>query len=143
MRASVWIGVGVGVMTGLWMWAEYGIGLHTTRAELGRYTGFFSIIFPIAGVIMALRIARAGSDPLTFRTGFPHVFVLSIMATLAMTAMSWAYIYWLNPQWLAETGISATAFILQGAVAALLGGVIIGLVVLLFMRTRVAVVSSP
>lgn len=136
MRDSLWIGLGVGVATGLWMWAEYALGLHTVHADVGRVTGFFSIVFPVAGMIWALRRVRTKAGRLTFRTGLPHALLVSVAAALAMAVMSTIYIMWLNPQWLTQTGMSAVAFVLQGAVAALIGGIVVGLIALAIMRTR-------
>lgn len=136
MLGSVWIGVAVGIATGLWMWGEYALGLHTTHAEVGRFTGFLSIVFPIAGLILALRRARLLHGALNFRAGMPHILVVSAAAALALEAMSAVYVVWINPHWLVRTGQSATAFILQGAAAALIGGIVLGLILLAFMRTR-------
>ena len=134
MRASVWIGLGVGIATGLWMWIEYALGFHTTKADVGRITGFLSIIIPIVGMMIALRRARASSGDLTFLSGMKHVLAVSAFATLSMAAMSSIYISSINPEWLAQAKTTAAAFILQGAVAALIGGVVVGVVVWAILR---------
>ncbi len=136
MREGVWIGLGVGVATGLWMWAEYALGLHTVHADVGRMTGFFSIIFPVGGMVLALRSLRTRCGTLTFRTGAPLVLMVSTVATLAMAGMSTIYIHWLNPGWSAQAGTTPTGFVLGGALAALIGGIAVGMIVFAILRTR-------
>lgn len=136
MPVSLWIGMVVALATGLWMWAEYALGLHTAYADMGRVTGFFSIVAPIAGMILALRRVRKRIGELTFRSGMPHVLAVSVAAAGTMAAMSLGYVAWINPAWLAQARLSATAFASQGAFATLIGGTIVGLVVLALMRTR-------
>ncbi len=135
MRASAWIGLAIGVATGLWMWAEYALGLHTNRADLGRLTGFASIVFPIVGLIWVLRRARSKEGRLSFRSGLPHMLVACATATVSMVAMSAVYVHWIHPQWLEQAGITASQFLLQSAMAALVGGCIVGLIALAFLRT--------
>ena len=143
MREGVWIGLGVGVATGLWMWVEYALGLHTVHAEVGRMTGFFSIIFPVVGMILALRAVRTWHGTLTFRAGASQVLMVSAVATLAMVGMSTIYIQWLNPEWSAQAGTTPAGFVLGGALAALIGGIVVGLIVLAIMRRRDRKEAAP
>lgn len=135
MRASALIGLAIGVATGLWMWAEYALGLHTTRADLGRITGFASVVIPIVGLIWVLRRARTQEGRLSFRSGLPHVLVACAAATVSMVAMSALYVHWIHPHWLEQADLSASKFLLQSAMAALVGGCIVGLIALAFLRT--------
>lgn len=143
MREGAWIGLAVGIATGLWMWAEYALGLHTVRADVGRLTGFFSIVFPLAGMLLALRRLRTRRGELTWRAGATLVLVVSIAATVAMAVMSAVYIHALNPQWSVQAGTTPSAFVLNGAVAALVGGIVVGLIVLAILRARTRTVATP
>lgn len=49
MKPSILACLAVGLATGCWMFAEYGLGLHDAPAGAGRWTGFLSLIFPVVG----------------------------------------------------------------------------------------------
>lgn len=49
MRPSIVAGIGVGLATGIWMFAEYALGLHDDPAGAGRWTGFLALAFPVLG----------------------------------------------------------------------------------------------
>lgn len=49
MRPSLLAGLGAGLATGAWMFGEYALGLHDSPSGAGRWTGFLSLIFPLAG----------------------------------------------------------------------------------------------
>jgi hypothetical protein len=135
MRWSFGIGLLIGLATGLWMWGEYAMGLHTTHASAGRFTGFISAVFPILGMVWALRRVRRKTGELGFRSGMGHVVAVSLAATISMTLMSALYVGWLHPGWLETTGISTTTFLLQSATGTLLGGIVIGVIAIFFLRT--------
>jgi hypothetical protein len=136
MRRSCGIGLLIGLATGLWMWGEYALGFHTTQADIGRFTGFLSVIFPILGMVWALRLARSHHGQLGFRSGMGHVVAVSLGATLSMTLMSATYAAWLHPRWLESSGTSMSTFLLQSATSTLIGGVVVGAIAIFFMRTQ-------
>ncbi len=49
MKPSLVLGLGVGLATGAWMFAEYVLGLHDSPDGAGRWTGFLSLVFPALG----------------------------------------------------------------------------------------------
>ena len=136
MRNSLCIGLLVGLATGVWMWTEFALGLHSESTDIGRLTGFLSIVFPIAGLAVALRRSRANTGYLTYRSGTPHVLAVCSGAATTSSLMSGIYILWLNPGWLSKAGITAAEFIAQGALAALIGGILVGIIVLGLLRSR-------
>ncbi len=118
------------------MWGEYALGFHTTHADIGRWTGFLSVIFPILGMVWALRLARHQRGQLGFRSGMGHAVAVSLGATLSMTLMSAMYVTWLHPSWLEASDTSRGTFLLQSAGSTFIGGVAVGAIALIFMRTR-------
>ena len=42
----------------LWTLAEFALGFHTSRAEVGRYSGFLALLFPLVAIVLAVRAAR-------------------------------------------------------------------------------------
>lgn len=143
MRNSFMIGLLVGLATGLWMWTEFALGLHSESTDIGRFTGFLSIIFPIAGLVVALRRSRTRMGYLTYRSGTPNVLAVCAGAAATSSLMSGIYILWLNPGWLSKAGSTAAEFVAQGAVAALIGGLFVGMVVLGLLRSRPGPGKTP
>ena len=136
LRTSLLIGLATGVATGLWMWAEFALGLHGSRADIGRYTGFLSIVFPVAGTVGALYRARLRAGRLTLAIGLRHVAALAPSAAAAMALMAGVYIRWLNPAWAVQANLSEPMFVLQAGLSALVGGLVIGVVVLAVLLAR-------
>jgi len=143
MRNSLMIGLLVGLATGFWMWTEFALGLHSESTDIGRFTGFLSIVFPIAGLVVALRRSRAQLGYLTYRSGTPVVLAVCGGAAATSSLMSVIYILWLNPGWLSKAGITAAVFVAQGAVAALIGGLLVGMIVLGLLRSRPSLGTTP
>lgn len=143
MRTSLLIGLLVGLATGLWMWTEFALGLHSESTDIGRFTGFFSIIFPIAGLVVALRRSRTRIGHLTYRSGTPDVIAVCAGAATTTSLMSAIYILWLNPEWLSKADMTAAGFVTQGTVAAFVGGLVVGMIVLVFLRTRPSQGATP
>jgi hypothetical protein len=129
MGKSALTGLLVGLASGLWMWMEYAVGLHTSHADLGRYTGFISVTFPLLGLYVALRAVRNRSGRLDARTSVRHVATVSASATAAMALLAWGYAAWLNPAWLAISGITSAEFVLQSVLATAIGGLVLGAIV--------------
>ncbi len=61
-KAMIW-GAAAAAGGALWTLIEYALGFHTDKPEVGRYTGFIAIIFPILAIVAALRQARAEKEP--------------------------------------------------------------------------------
>ena len=57
--------------------------------------------------------------------------------------MSAIYILWLNPEWLNKADMTAAGFVTQGTVAAFIGGLVVGMIVLAFLRTRPSQGGTP
>lgn len=60
MKPSIIAGIGVGLATGAWMFAEYALGLHDDPAGVGRWTGFVGslVLGPILTFIMVAVVRR-------------------------------------------------------------------------------------
>lgn len=69
MRPSIVAGIGVGLATGSWMFAEYALGLHDDSADAGRWTGFLSLAFPVLGAYWIASKAVLPSWLLVLREG--------------------------------------------------------------------------
>lgn len=129
MFRSALIGLLVGLASGLWMWMEYALGLHTTHVDIGRYTGFVSMIFPILGMYGALRSARSVGAGLGLAATLRQVIALSAAAAPVMALMAWGYVAWLHPAWLSVSAMTVAEFVLQSALATAIGGLVLGAIV--------------
>ncbi len=49
MKPAFALGIGVGLATGAWMFAEHALGLHDSPTGAGRWTGFLALAFPALG----------------------------------------------------------------------------------------------
>jgi chromate transport protein ChrA len=142
MRMSLAIGALVGLLTGGWMWAEYALGLHTTHDDIGRFTGALAIVFPLAGIVFALRRVRDRRGSLRLGEAMRHGALLSLAAAVVMFAMSWVYAAWLNPGWITRSpGATAAGFALQSGLSAFIGGLLLAAIVGWILGRRAALKS--
>lgn len=69
MKSSLMAGLGVGLATGTWMFAEYALGLHDDPAGAGRWTGFLSLVFPVLGAYWLVTRSALRPWPAALRAG--------------------------------------------------------------------------
>lgn len=94
MRPSIVAGIGVGLATGAWMFAEYALGLHDDPAGAGRWTGFLALAFPVLGAYWIARKARLPSWLLVLREGL----VFGALGGLIGGAAIYLYFTVVNPE---------------------------------------------
>lgn len=123
----------------VWTLLEFALGLHGARAEVGRYTGFLALVFPIGGIILALRAARrAGAGRLGFRQGLAQGAAVTGVLSVLGAAFIWVYFAVINPGFreggrtLDPAGQAIT--VLSGS---LMAGLIISALASLALRRRV------
>jgi hypothetical protein len=93
MRPSILAGLGVGLATGAWMFAEYALGLHDDPAGVGRWTGFLSLVFPVLGAYWLTGKARWAAWKRAMREGL----VFGVVGGLVGGAAIYVYFAWVNP----------------------------------------------
>ena len=95
-----------GLITGagicLWITAEYYLGLHTTHPEVGEYTGYFSVLIPVATLFLLLRQRQAATRDgyLSLGQGITAGLTTSFLAALIVYGFMIAYNQWINPDWI-------------------------------------------
>lgn len=101
MRPELKYGLLSGVGICLWITTEYCLGLHTTRLEIGEYTGYFSSIVPVVFIFFLLREKQAANHdrPLTLAQGIAAGLVASLVAAVIVYGFMLAYNRWINPYW--------------------------------------------
>ena len=86
----------------LWIALEYWLGFHTTRPEIGAYTGFFSNLIPLTTLFLLLRAKRAAiyDGRLSLGSGIGSGVLASFLAALIVYSFLVAYSRLINPSWI-------------------------------------------
>lgn len=127
MNLALIYGIATGVATGIWMFGEYVLGLHDDPMGIGRWTGFFAIIFPVAAAFFLVRRDRGRSWPATGLQGI----IFGASGGLTGGAAIYAYFAWLNPDFAIE-GRKADPFI--QSVSGFVSALVLGIVLVAIMR---------
>lgn len=110
----------------VWTLLELALGFHGTRAEIGRWTGFLSIIFPVAAVVLALRAARRVRHGLSWSVGLKEGVAVSVVSSVLGAVFFWLYFTVINPSF--RTGTVAPSPAAE-ALTVLASGLALGFVV--------------
>lgn len=135
-RAFIYGGLAA-VLSAAWTLAEYALGLHGRYAEVGRYTGFLALIFPVLAITLALRDARNAHGALTLRSGIVEGMAVSVVLAVLGAVFFWCYFTLINPAF-QPTGesIDAGSQAMIVFVSSLIAGLIISVVASFAMRSR-------
>jgi len=128
MKPSIIAGIGVGLATGAWMFAEYVLGLHDDPAGAGRWTGFLALVFPVLGAWWIAIKATLPTWPQVLRAGL----VFGVVAGLVGGAAIYLYFAVVNP------GFSIDGHVVDAGAQALIG--FVGSLVLGLILTHIMVV---
>lgn len=120
MRAFVY-GLAAAAGVSAWTMIEYLLGFHTVHAEVGRYSGFVGLLFPIAAIVLGIAAARRARGGLIgFGEAFAQGAAISVVSSALGAVSIWLYLTVINPGFLASpAGQGAT---LSGQIMAVLGG---------------------
>lgn len=133
MRPSIVAGIGVGLATGVWMFAEYALGLHDDPAGAGRWTGFLALAFPVLGAYWIASKAVLPSWLLVLREGL----VFGVLAGLLGAAAIYLYFTVVNPEFSVDgKTVDAGAQALIGFVGSLVLGTALTLIMAAVVRRR-------
>jgi hypothetical protein len=86
----------------LWIGLEYLLGLHTTRPQLGTYTGLLSNLIPLTTLFLLLRAKRRRvyDGRLSLGAGIGAGLYASFVAALIVYSFLVVYTHFLNPLWI-------------------------------------------
>jgi Na+/H+-dicarboxylate symporter len=87
---------GVGVSA--YVMLEYLLGFHTSRPEVGKYSGFLAAIIPIIAVYLAVSRRHALSG-LTFGRGLLTGVAVTLISAVVLTVFFLCYNRFINPGW--------------------------------------------
>lgn len=139
-RVTIYAGLLSGGGAMLWTLFEYAMGWHNEHLEIGARTGFVAIIFPILGIVWALReVRREAGGMLKMRPALAAGFMVSAISAAIGLIFFAAYFVLINPEFLAAMRSRGQAVDITSQLAAvvagsLVGGMLITLVTALVMR---------
>jgi hypothetical protein len=86
----------------LWIALEYALGFHTTRPDVGAYTGLLSNLVPLVTLFLLLRSKRAAiyDGRLSLGAGIGAGLVASFVASLLIYCCLAGYTHFINPTWI-------------------------------------------
>ena len=102
MRLDLKFGLIIGAGVSAWILGEFLLGFHTTRLEIGEYSGYFSSLVPLAGLFVMLRRLRDASPTgrLSVIPALWYGVIASTVAALVVYAFLVLYNQVINPDWL-------------------------------------------
>ncbi len=101
MRPELIYGLVSGLAVCLWITAEYLLGLHTTRLEVGEYTGYVPYLIPLVPLWLLLRGQQAELGPFfNLRRGLWSGLLAAFIGALVTYIFLVAYNQFINPGWL-------------------------------------------
>ena len=88
----------------LWIALEYWLGFHTSRPEIGAYTGLLSNLIPLVALFLLLRAKRAMiyDGRLSLGAGIGSGMLASFVAALLVYSFLVAYSHYINPTWIEQ-----------------------------------------
>lgn len=133
MKSALVYGIGTGIATGAWMFAEYGLGLHDDPNGIGRWTGFIALVFPIVAAWLVVRRDRQASWAGTVRQGI----IFGTAGGLTGATAIYTYFAFVNPNFSVD-GQSVDPWLqaLSGFVGALVFGVLFVLIMRALAKTE-------
>ncbi len=102
MRAEFTYGLISGAGLCLWITLEYLLGFHTTRPEIGTYTGLLSNLIPLTTLFLLLRAKRTAvyDGRLSLGAGIGAGVLASFIAALLVYSFLVSYTHFINPTWI-------------------------------------------
>lgn len=88
----------------VWVLIEFSLGFHTTSLEIGRYSGYFSIILPLTFIYIALIERQTFLDrKLPTLDGIAIGFRIALFSALILSVFLIFYNKVVNPEWIELT----------------------------------------
>ncbi len=102
MKPELKYGLFSGAAVCLWIALEYWFGFHTTRPEIGAYTGLLSNLIPLTMLFLLLRAKRAViyDGRLSLGAGIGSGVLASFIAALLVYSFLVSYSRFINPTWI-------------------------------------------
>jgi hypothetical protein len=130
MRRALIYGLLAGGGAAAWTMAEFMLGFHTTRADVGRYTGFVGLVFPVAAIILGVRQARRAKGGLSFVQGLTEGLAMTGVFAALGCLFLWLYYAAVNPGFFEQMAARGQTVTLGGQLATVLvSSLVLGLLI--------------
>ncbi len=84
--------------TAAWTLLEHALGFRGENLEAGQYTGYVPLLFPIIGIVMAIRSAkRDDPGPFSFGDGFKQGLGVTAVSAVLGAVFFYIYVTAINP----------------------------------------------
>lgn len=133
MKPSITAGLAVGLATGLWMFAEYALGLHDDPAGAGRWTGFLALLFPVIGAYWLVK----RSPPTGWRGALREGGLFGAIGGLVGGAAIFVYYARVNPGFRPDGPSGQPVQPAEQAVSGVIGALVVGTLLTLLMSATV------
>ena len=101
IKPEIKYGLFMGLGVCLWILLEFILGFHTTRMNIGRWSGYFSVIIPIVCLYFGIQETKAETYWQKVKAGIVMVSIASVIIALFFVV----YNLFINPDWI-EQGIA-------------------------------------
>jgi hypothetical protein len=100
MKTELKYGLITGFGVSIYVMIEYLLGFHTTRPDIGEYSGYFSSVIPIVALLFAIKEKRSRSfgGYISFWQGFITGMVVTVISALIITGFFVVYNEYINPE---------------------------------------------
>ena len=105
MKPELKCGLITGAGVCLWIMGEFLLGFHTTRLEIGAYSGYFSAVIPLTALFFMLKRQRdsAPEGRLALWPGVKSGLQAAFISGVIVYGFMLAYHQFINPGWLDQT----------------------------------------
>lgn len=121
------------LLTFVWSMVEFWLGWHTTHYEVGKYTGFVSLVFPIWLLWRSLKAGRPAAGRLGFGRGTTMALVFGAVSSAAAIPFFVLYYKVINPAFKPQPDAVGYALV---AVAGVVMVLVIGLIETALLRRK-------
>ena len=106
-RTEIKYGIITGIGICLWILAEYFLGLHTNKMEIGEITIYFAIIIPLITICLGIKEKRdkANKGNISIYNGIKTGLMISLISTVILAIFLIIYFNYINPEY-TEMGVA-------------------------------------
>jgi hypothetical protein len=103
-RSEIFYGMVCGAGMCCWVLFEYALGFHTTSLEIGQYSGYVAMIFPVVVIFVAMREHQSAVGViLPAVDGISIGFRIALFSALLLSLFFYIYNTYINPDWIELT----------------------------------------
>ncbi len=102
MNPELRYGLIIGLGVSLWVLVEFLLGFHTTRMEIGEFTGYLSVIIPILSLYSGLFAKRMENLFITYWQLVKAGMMMVIIGALIISLFMGLYNSVIHPGWVEE-----------------------------------------